>query len=228
MDKKIREELENSADEKYRDFSSGLIPGQKNMLGVRLPELRRIAKKLARGDWRGCLDSPEPDIYFEETMLRGLMIGYIKCDFSEKLDILRGFIPQIDNWSVCDSMITGLKDFNKHKDEAWDFIVPYFQSEHEFEMRFAAVSMLDYFIDEEHIDRDLELLDTLGGKPYYAMMAAAWALSYCYINFPEKTLEYLKHSSLDDVTFNKALQKITESRQVSPEEKKMIRAMKRK
>jgi 3-methyladenine DNA glycosylase AlkD len=230
MDREIREELEKYRDSKYADFSGGLIPGERNIIGVRLPQLRKIAKKLARGDWRACLDSPEPDVYFEETLLRGLMIGYIKCDFSGKLDILRGFIPRIDNWSVCDSTVTGLHDFSEpeNREKAWDFIVPYFKSEHEFGMRFAAVSMLDYFIDGDHIDRDLELLDTLGEKPYYTMMAAAWALSYCYFSFPEKTLSYLERSSLDKVTYNKALQKITESRQVSPEEKAMIRSMKRK
>jgi len=59
-------------------------------------------------------------------------------------------------------------------------------------------------------------------------MSVAWAISICYINFPEKTIKYLKNNTLDDVTYNKALQKIIESLQIDKDTKSLMRNMKRK
>ncbi|MNH46031.1 hypothetical protein D3C79_1086570 [compost metagenome] len=59
-------------------------------------------------------------------------------------------------------------------------------------------------------------------------MAVSWALSMCYVKLPAATIDYLRTNTLDDFTYNKALQKITESYRVDPESKKMIRGMKRK
>jgi hypothetical protein len=71
-------------------------------------------------------------------------------------------------------------------------------------------------------------LDAIKHPGYYVKMAAAWAISLCYIKFPRITMDYLQNSSLDDFTYNKALQKIIESYQVNQDTKKIIRSMKRK
>ena len=44
----IRQELIKLADDKYRSFHSNLCPGVENILGVRLPLLRKIAKSLSK------------------------------------------------------------------------------------------------------------------------------------------------------------------------------------
>ena len=59
-------------------------------------------------------------------------------------------------------------------------------------------------------------------------MACAWALSICYIKFPTKTLAYLKKSKLDNLTFNKGIQKICESLRVDKESKNKLKALKRR
>ena len=87
--------------------------------------------------------------------------------------------------------------------------------------------MLQYYIDEVYIDRVLKRIDEFCCEGYYAKMAAAWALSVCYIKQPEITRNYLPQSRLDDYTYNKALQKILESYRVSGECKNEIRALKR-
>lgn len=227
MDFNIREELLVLADEEYRKFSAALIPNISNIIGVRLPELRKLAKKIASGDWRGYLREAPSD-YFEEIMLQGMLIEYIRADVEEKLQFVADFVPKIDNWSVCDSFCTGLKFAKKEQDRVWEFLQPYWMSDKEYEIRFGLVMLLNYFVHDPYIDRVLFVIDSIDHEGYYVKMAAAWALSICYIKLPDPTLTYLQSARIDDFTYNKALQKITESYRVDPETKKRIRSMKRK
>lgn len=227
MNEAIRNRLFELAEEEYRKFSSSLIPGEDKLLGVRLPHLRELAKEIAKGDWREYLSNAQ-DEYYEEIMLQGLVIGYAKAPPEEILKYIVCFIPKISNWGVCDSFCTGLKLAKKHPEMVWDFIQPYLKSDKEFEIRFAVIMMLAHFIDEDHIDQVIAGLDQIRHEGYYVKMGAAWALSVCYVKYPEKTMQYLKNSNLDDFTYNKSLQKILESYRVDQESKTVIRNMKRK
>lgn len=226
MEQSIKEQLLGLADAEYQRFATSLIPNINNVIGVRLPELRKLARTIAKGDWRTYLAQAESD-YFEEVMLQGMVLGYVKTDIDEILRYVADFIPKIDNWSVCDSFCTGLKFTLNNKERVWDYIVPYLLSDKEYEIRFAVVMMLNFFIEESYINRILSLLDKVTHEGYYVKMAVSWALSICYIKLPEHTMSYLLNNTLDDFTYNKALQKIIESYRVDQETKMMIRGMKR-
>ena len=215
------------ADEEYRKFASSLIPNVDNMLGVRLPELRRLAKSIARGDWRAFLAQSD-NRYFEETMLQAMVIGYARADLEELLEAVAAFVPRIDNWSVCDSFCSGLKFAKDHKRRVWDFLQPYLASDREYEIRFGLVMLLDYFVDDEYLDRVLEWCGRIRHDGYYVKMAAAWAVSVCFVHDPERTLAWLERSELDEFTRNMALRKIIESRRVDAETKNRVRGMRRK
>lgn len=224
----IRERILKMIDSDYQKFSSALIPNVDNVLGVRMPELRKVAKEIAKGDWRSYLKNAE-DEYFEEVMLQGLVIGYVNADIEELLGYVAAFVPKIDNWSVCDSFCVGLKFTKQHKERVWSFLQPYVVSENEYELRFGVVMVLDYYIEPEYIDRVLSLLDRVQHEGYYAKMAVAWALSICFVKLPDETMKYLAgENSLDLFTYNKALQKITESMRVEQDVKVLIREMKRR
>ena len=227
METTIREQLLELAEEKYQKFSSALIPHISNVMGVRIPELRKLAQNIAKGDWRAYLEHAE-DEYFEEVMLQGMVIGCVEIDIEEKLSYVAAFIPKIDNWSVCDSFCAGLKFTKMNKEKVWEFLQSYLTSNEEYEIRFGVVMLLDYYIDEDYIIRVLQRLDNPKHEGYYVKMAVAWAISMCYVKLPEPTMAYLKNNTLDNFTYNKALQKITESLRVDQETKKMIRSMKRK
>ncbi len=222
----IRKQLPELAEEKYRGFSSKLLPGVDRVLGVRLPVLRGLAKQAAKGDWRGCL-AAEPTS-FEELMLQGMIIGYAVKDVEEVLRLAAVFLPKIDNWSVCDSFCAGLKITRRHRERVWEFLQPYRSAEHEFAVRFYAVMLLAFYVDDVYIDRVLEALDGIRHEGYYVKMAVAWAISICFVKQRAPTLAYLRRSRLDTFTYNKALQKITESLAVDAPTKAMIREMKRK
>ncbi|PIC73043.1 DNA alkylation repair protein [Sporosarcina sp. P17b] len=228
MQDTIRKQIFELQEASYQKFISALIPNIDNVLGVRMPELRKLAKEIAKGDWRTYLQTAN-DEYFEEVMLQGLVIGYAKADVEELLTYVETFVPKIDNWSVCDSFCTGLKFTKQNKERVWSFLQPYMISDKEYELRFGIVMLLDYYIEPDYIDRVLDLLDDVQHEGYYAKMAVGWALSICFVKLPDQTMKYLTGDhSLDLFTYNKALQKITESTRVGADVKEIIRGMKRK
>jgi 3-methyladenine DNA glycosylase AlkD len=228
MDQKVlQDELLALVDEKYRKFSSSLTPGTDNILGVRLPALRKIGKKIAKADWRSYLETARDDS-FEETLLQGMVIGYADMELTERLVMIKTYLPKIDNWSICDSFCTGLKFTKQHKEEVWLFLQPYLQSNEVYEIRFGVVMFITYFLEDCYLEPMFRNFNAIDCDNYYVKMAVAWAITSCFTVFPEMTMIYLKANDLDDFTYNKALQKITESRQVNPEMKVRIRCMKRK
>ena len=224
MDKETRQMLCGMNDRKYSDFSSSLIPGADNIIGIRLPVLRKMARKLAAEKGRSAL-SDEEDIYFEETMLRGMIIGYLKLSTQERLELIRSFIPEIDNWSVCDSFCCTLKFPQKDIPLVLEFIKPYAYSDKEFEQRFAAVMLLRFFVNDEYIDGTLSLLSEINTEAYYSSMAVAWTAAECYIRFPVQTLPYLRDAGIEKETQKIAVLKICDSFRVDRESKEMLKKL---
>lgn len=161
----IRQEIERLAENDYKKFSANLLPGVEHVLGVRLPQLRQIAKEVAQGNWQQYLVG-EP-YYFEELMLQGMVIGAIKVEPKERLQYVAAFVPRINSWSVCDSFCSGLKFAAKNQQLVWDFLQPYLHSGKEYQIRFAVVMMMDYFLNEVYIAQVLSLLDELCHEGYY-------------------------------------------------------------
>lgn len=227
MENTIRERIFQLVDEEYRQFHSKLVPGIDNVLGVRLPMLRKLAQELAKSDWRTYIKTAQDD-YNEEIMLQGLVIGYAKGDIEETLSYVAAFVPKINNWGVCDSFCGNLKITKKHRTRVWEFLQPYLLSREEFQLRFGIIMLLSFYIEDEYMDQVLALLDGAKHEGYYVKMAVAWTVSVCFVKYPKKTMAYLKNNTLDDFTYNKSLQKITESLRVNQETKTIIRSMKRK
>lgn len=220
----ISERLASLSEPAYARFAASLLPGVDNIMGVRLPALRRLAREIVRGDWRGWLDGPSGGS-FEETMLRGMVIGCAPCDDAERYARVAGFVPLIDNWSVCDSFCAGLKFVRRDAESAWRFIEPYIVSPREFEVRFAVVMILSHFVCEERLGAIFATAGRVVHEGYYARMAVAWLLSVCWREFPEAAERYLATAALDEFTLTRTVRKITELRSCSPAAKASLRAL---
>ena len=158
-------------------------------------------------------------------MLQGMTIGYVKQPLEFMIAYIERFVTKIDNWSVCDSFCSGLKIAKKEPEAMWSFIQKYVYSNREFEVRFVVVMMLNYYVDEEHIQEALEIFEHITHEGYYVKMAVAWAISIYFMKFCDKVYEYLQKSKLDTYTYNKALQKICESRVISASMKEKVRLL---
>lgn len=221
----LRAYLFSQADEKYRQFNEGLIPGVGTTIGVRTPVIKKLAKDIAKADFDGYLASCRCE-YQEEKMVMGLVIAYAKVPVERRVELIKGFVPLIDNWAVCDIFCGALKEADKEQKRYFDLISSYLESQKEYDIRFAAVMLLGHFINDEYIDRVLDIYQSISHDSYYVKMAVAWGLSVCYVKFPEKTLELIKRQCLDPFTQNKAIQKCRESFRVTKEDKEMLNGYK--
>ncbi|MBE5821931.1 MAG: DNA alkylation repair protein [Clostridiales bacterium] len=226
MNKEIKKELEKLADEKYRDFHKKLCNTKYEILGVRLPILRDIAKRLAKQDWQGYILKSKDEVY-EEVMIQALVIGYVKTDIEEIKKYLDIILTKIDNWAICDSMCSNLKITKNNTSTMWEYIMQKLNTKKEYLIRFSYVMMLNYYINEDYLQHILKIIDKNKQEKYYIQMAIAWLVSCTYVKFPKQTMEYLNISKLDKFTYNKSLQKIIESYRVSKDEKDTIRKMRK-
>ena len=221
----IRKKLFEMQDLKYKEFHSGLCPNVDKIIGVRIPLLRNMAKNVAKENCQNFWKNIQSD-YYEELVLQGLVIGYSKLTIEETLIKLKEFVPKINSWAVCDTTCSNLKITKKHMKEMWEFLEQYINSNKEYEIRFALVMYLDYFLTDEYIDKIFENIKKITNKEYYVEMAIAWLISCAYVKQKEKTIKYLKKNNLDKFTQNKAIQKICESYRVTENEKLEIKKYK--
>ena len=216
--------MEN-AEPDYAAFSSKLIPGKEGIIGVRIPTIRNIARSIVKDDWEAFLrDTPEN---FEEEMLRGIVIATAPMDTDRRLELTETHLDIIDNWSTCDSFCSSWKVPKKDSSKVYDYFASLIDSGTEYRMRVSVIMRMGHFLDDVHISDILEDIVTYKHEGYYYNMGAAWALSFCYIKFPELTEEALKDPKMDDWVCNKSIQKICESYRVSDELKQRARQLKR-
>lgn len=224
----IKAVLNEYKDDRFKDFTSALIPGSRPIIGVRVPVLRQIAKEIVKGDWRTYLKDATEDTY-EEVAIKGFVIGYVKEELGALLPYIAEHIEKIDDWSLCDGFCSNLKIVAKHPSEFLEFLLPYAKEDDEFKQRVVAVMLMNYYLADEYMDMSLNVLDSLKNEKYYCKMAVAWAIATAWVKQRDKTFTYMQdgNNTLDNWTYNKAIQKMLESHRVSDEDKVMLRGMKR-
>lgn len=212
----VTSELFKLKDEKYKSFSIKLIPNidESIMIGVRIPDLKKFAKKLKSNDF--------PCYYFEEKMLHGFYIAYSNLSFENKLKLLDDFIFKIDNWSVCDSVCSSFKFINKNKKEFLSYLKKYFNYKDEFVQRFVIVILKDYYLDGEYIDFTFNYLKNLKTNSYYANMALSWAFAEIYVNYSEKIIDLFKNNKIDENIKRITISKINDSKKIDKAKKELI------
>lgn len=228
----MKDRLLQLAEQGNQPFTQSLNPGVEHVLGIRVPHLRKLAAEIAKGDWQTYLATADT-YYMEERMLQGMVLGCIRPDDDVEvyLDRVTRFVRIINSWSVCDTFKFGggKKFIEANKARLWEYLKGWMLAQGEYEIRFGVVMSMQLFTDEAHIDELLTLYNDIRHDGYYVKMAIAWALSVCFVKFPDITMRYLQGpNALDNFTYNKALQKIAESYRVDAPTKQLIKGMKRR
>lgn len=227
MENKIRQDLFSMQDLKYKEFHGSLCPDMDNIIGVRIPKLREYAKELYKCN--NVKDIKIEDKYYEELVIQGILIGFqTKAPIEEVIKQVEEFIPKINSWAVCDTFCAGLKITKKYQTEMFKVIKEYLKSTQEYQVRFAIVMLLNYYINDQYIDQVLQILDNVKLDKYYVQIANAWAISICLIKYYNKTLDFLNTTQIDDFTYNKGIQKAIESYRITDEQKEYLRTLKRR
>ena len=223
----LKNELYKLSDEAYKKFHSSLCPNVNNIIGVKIPKLRELAKTISKEKPIEFLDTYKCEFY-EEKMIYGLVIGYMKQDLETRLKYLDKFVPIIDNWAICDCACSTYKFTNKNLDEIWEYLQKYLDSQNEFEVRFFCIMLMDYYLTDKYIDKVLEIYNNIKLVKYYVKMGIAWGISVAFVKYETKVRKFLENNKLDDFTHNKSIQKIIESYRVNKETKNELRKLKRK
>lgn len=208
-------------------YCKRVVPDAKPVIGVALPKLRNIAKKIAGDDWRKFLNDC-PEEYFEQQILKAYVIGYAKADIDELLKYADDFAQNINDWAVNDAFCAAFKITLNYPEKVYDWLMKYAGEEDEFSKRLVAVMLMTYYLNDGYIQKVFSVLNTLKHEGYYAKMGIAWCVATAYTVYPKETMTFLYDNKLDDWTYNKAIQKMLESRCVSGEDKNILRGMKRK
>ncbi len=214
-------------DLEYREFTARLIPDidKKRIVGVRLPQLRTLAKEIVREGKGDAVLTELPHYYTDENNLHALVLAELK-DYDRTIEELDRFLPYVDNWATCDSMKP--KAFNRKSchDRLLSDIRRWLNSEHPFTIRFAISMLMTHFLDNDFREEYLDWVAAVENEHYYVRMMVAWYFATALAKQYDATLPYLMARRLKKWTHNKAIQKAIESLRITQEQKQLLRTLK--
>ena len=221
----IRQSLFELQDIKYRDFQAKLIPGKdtETMIGVRTPELRKLAKQMLKREDIGEFLRDLPHRYFDEDQLHAFIVSGIK-EYGKCMEELMRFLPFVDNWATCDQMSPGV--FKKHRQQLLAEIREWLGSEHTYTVRFGIGMLMQHFLDEDFDPAYPELVAGVHSEEYYVNMMIAWYFATALAKQYDAVLPFIEGRRLDPWTHNKTIRKAVESYRISDEQKEYLRSLK--
>ena len=222
---KFIEYLKSIREESYKEFSEKITFTKYEILGIRLPKLRSIAKEIKKGDYRTFLNRKKTT-YYEEVMLHLLVLASIK-KVEECMLYFDDAINLIDNWALCDTFCNSLKLVAKNKEYFLKVIEKLLKNKEVYHIRVGLILLLCYYVEEPYLDFIVNALDNIQSEEYYVNMAMAWLVCEIFIKEESFGLHYLEHNHLNKFTINKSISKIRDSYRVSKEMKDDILKIKK-
>ena len=221
----VRKYLFENADESYRNFTANLNPivDKNDIIGVRVPVIRTLAKKLRNTELAEKFMSSTPHRYLEENHLHGFLIESVK-DFDEALAMTEDFLPYIDNWATCDGFRP--KVFRKNLPAVYEKIKEWIKSDHTYTVRYAVGLLNSFFLDDAFENEHLSLVSGIKSDEYYINMMIAWYFATALSKQYDSAVKIIEEKALDKFTHNKAIQKACESFRVSDNHKSYLRTLK--
>ena len=225
MEDRIKQKLFELKQQNLKEFTSKLIPNvdSKNILGIKIPLLRNLAKELYKEyDCNSFLQNL-PHVYHEENHLHAFMIEQVK-DYDECLKLTEAFLPYVDNWAVCDCFKPTV--FKRNKKKLLLEIKKWITSEHTYKIRFAISMLLTHYLEDEFEPSLLEMVANVNSQEYYVKMVVAWYFATALAKQWDSSIKYLQNKRLSDWVHNKTIQKAIESFRITKEQKEYLRTLK--
>ena len=212
-------------DVKYRDFQIKLMPtvDPAAVIGVRTPELRKLAKELAGRDDTDVFLEDLPHSYFDENQLHAFILAGMK-DHERCMDGVCAFLPYVDNWATCDQLSP--KVFGKNKDDLLAHIKEWIRSDKTYTVRFGVGMLMQHFLGDDFDDSFPEMVAAISSDEYYINMMRAWYFATALAKQYDRVIPYIEYRRLDKWTHNKTIQKSVESYRISPDQKDHLRSLK--
>ena len=222
MVSKIQQTLLSMQDEEYRKFHTKIVTDTRyEIIGVRLPDMRNYVRQLIKEKETPVFE----DHYYEEVLIHGLYIAGSKVPFEEKIVMIEDYLPLIDNWAICDSFVSSLKQIRKNRELYYPYVKKYLASDEEFIQRYGLVVLLNHYIDDAYLEDLYDIIRTENYNGYYSLMAGAWLLSYLFMFYFDETVSFVKETELDDFIKKKGIRKALDSYRLSDQQKALLRSL---
>ncbi len=223
---RITERLKAMRDPAYAELQRKLIPtaAPETVIGVRTPELRKLAKELIQNGEAEAFVNQLPHAYFDENQLHAFILSEEK-DFRACLNGVGAFLPYVDNWATCDQLSPGV--FKKRAAELLPAIQEWLKADHAYTVRFAIGLLMRHFLDEKFSPRFLDWVSALESGEYYVNMMIAWYFATALAKQYDSALPYIRDHRLPPWTHNMAIQKALESSRIPADRKKRLKECKR-
>lgn len=221
----ITDFLLRNADEEYREFTAKLTPNidKESIIGVRVPLLRKLSKKLKNTDVATDFLHSLPHSYLEENHLHGFLIEH-STDFDTAISLLEDFLPYINNWATCDTVRP--KILKKHTDKLFQKIKLWLKSDHTYTVRYAIGLLNSFYLDEHFESEHLQLVAGIKSDEYYINMMIAWYFATALCKQYDDAVKILENRTLPLWVHNKAIQKARESYRIDADTKAYLNTLK--
>ncbi len=227
MTHEITQRLFELQDEKYKQFQCKLMPtvDPDTVIGVRTPDMRKLAKELYGTAEAQDFMAQLPHQYYDENNLHGNLIVLMK-EYDTCIAEVERFLPYIDNWATCDGLSP--KIFKKHLPELLEHIKVWIVSEETYTVRFAIGMLMQFYLDDAFAPDYLQMVADVKSEEYYVNMMIAWYFATALAKQYDAAVPYLTEQKLDKWTHNKTIQKAIESYRITDGQKQYLRTLKRK
>ncbi|MBQ4159725.1 MAG: DNA alkylation repair protein [Clostridia bacterium] len=222
----IQEELFKLQDLEYKAFHSRLMPTvpEDKVIGVRVPQLRKLAKIFFKDVASKAFLEDLPHKYYEEDNIHAFVVEQIKA-FDVALLETEKFLPYIDNWATCDMFLP--KVFKLNKEKLLPSIQKWLVSDKTYTIRYGMGVLLKLFLDGDFKPEYLKWVADVKSEEYYIRMMQAWYFATALAKQYDSAIVYLTEHRLDVWTHNKTIQKAIESYRIDKETKTYLRMLKR-
>lgn len=230
--------LASHVDPNYAAFMRPLVPtvDPRRLVGVRTPQLRKIARELYRRDDASDFMRSLPHVLFEENQVHAFTIG-MEREYGRAIELYDLFLPHVDNWATCDQL--PVRVLAEQPARTLECARRWMSSEHGFTVRFGIGVLMRLFLDDLFEPRFAAMAAAarMPGSPerpepesdaYYVDMMRAWYFAEALVRQPMAAWPYVERRDecalLDEWTRRKAIQKACESRRISVEAKERLRS----
>lgn len=192
----IAAELDRLRDERYASFQRSLIPTlpPEAIVGVRTPDLRKLAKAVARRADAPWFLADVPHALFEENQLHAFIVSGMR-GYDETLAACEAFLPFVNNWATCDQFSP--KALLERPDDTLTAIRRWMASGECYVVRFGIVMLLQHYLDDRFETSLLDDVARLRSGERYVNAARAWLFAEALAKQPASAWPYFEGAALE-------------------------------